>query len=199
MSLPLNGFTPNNKAEYSPEQQERAGGQGGGQGEDWPDWSDTEEGERESRDRVQIHIQASERPAIASTGAPLSPQEEQEPWDDFEDPEPGSDLSPTTPTPDPVVLRPPTGGAVAPQKPAPEHTRTSSKPLKLSPRSPAERKPTSWDNGWDQEGEPGDPPPTERKPLARRRGNEGADSLGKEFTIEEIGRASCRERVSSPV
>lgn len=186
MSLPLNGFTSSNKEEYSPEQQERARGPG----EDWPDWSDTEEGERESRERVHIHIQASERPAPSSSGDHLSPsnrEEELEPWDDFEDTEPNSDPSPTAPQPSPVVLRPPTGGAIAPLNPASEHPRVSSKPLKLSAmlRAPSERNATSWDNGWDQEEGGADSLPPERrpKPLASRR-NGGAGGLGEEFTIE---------------
>ncbi|KAK6313684.1 hypothetical protein J4Q44_G00151430 [Coregonus suidteri] len=183
MSLPLNGFSKNKEEEessYSPDQPE-----GQSQAEDWPDWSDPEEGENEQEQPVQMHFQASDR----------TRDQEEEPWDDLEDTELTSDLSPTAPIPDPVVLTfPPRGGATAPPPPPPppisltaEPLRGGSKPLKLSCTVKAsERKTTAtspWDNGWGREEE--QKTNDEARPrLHTARKDGGTRVLGEEFTIE---------------
>uniref|UniRef100_A0A8C9Z7V7 SCY1-like, kinase-like 3 n=1 Tax=Sander lucioperca TaxID=283035 RepID=A0A8C9Z7V7_SANLU len=126
MSLPLNGFHQDSEMEplsSSPEQPDRLKGPV----EDWPDWSDPEESESRDGQSVQIHIQASEREGPDSGRLPLShPHLEDEPWDNFEDTEPTSDLSPTAPLSDPVILSPPRGDTPTP--------RDSHNPLNPKPK-----------------------------------------------------------------
>ncbi|XP_059197362.1 protein-associating with the carboxyl-terminal domain of ezrin [Centropristis striata] len=188
MSLPLNGFRQDSKLEppsYSPERPDRLEGPV----EDWPDWSDPEESQNRDGQSVQIHIKASEREAPVGSRLPLlHPNVEEEPWDDFEDTEPTSDLSPTAPLSDPVILTPPRGGATTPVKHAPEALRLgSSKPLKLTStlrQSPQSKTTPSWDDGWAQEERdshsPLNPKPKPTVPLK----NGGRGGLGEEFTIK---------------
>lgn len=188
MSLPLNGFHQERVVEplsYSPEQADRPEGPV----EDWPDWNDPEENENRGGQSVQIHIQASEREDPVRSRVPLShPQIEEEPWDDFEDTEPTSDLSPTAPLTDPVILTPPRGGITTPVQHVPEALRLgSSKPLKLTStlRQSTESKTTSsWDDGWAQEERdshsPLNPKPKPKVPQK----NGGTEGLGEEFTIK---------------
>ena len=188
MSLPLNGFRQEHEVEplsYSPEQ----AGRPEGPVEDWPDWSDPEENENRGGQSVQIHIQASEREDPVRSRVPLShPQIEEEPWDDFEDTEPTSDLSPTAPLTDPVILTPPRGGTTTPTQHVAEALRLgSSKPLKLTStlRQSTESKTTStWDDGWAQEERdshsPLNPKPKPKVPQK----NGGTEGLGEEFTIK---------------
>lgn len=188
MSLPLNGFHQERVVEplsYSPEQTDRPEGPV----EDWPDWNDPEENESRGGQSVQIHIQASEREDPVRSRVPLShPQIEEEPWDDFEDTEPTSDLSPTAPLTDPVILTPPRGGITTPVQYVPEALRLgSSKPLKLTStlRQSTESKTTSsWDDGWAQEERdshsPLNPKPKPKVPQK----NGGTEGLGEEFTIK---------------
>lgn len=187
MSLPLNGFRQDTAIEplsYSPEQTDRREGPV----EDWPDWSDPEESENRGGQSVQIRIQASEREDPVSSRLPLMHSNmEEEPWDDFEDTEPTSDLSPTAPLSDPVILTPPRGGTTTPVKHAPEAMRLgSSKPLKLTSTllQPTQSRTTSsWDNGWAQETDSEkshnrlNPKPT----VPQKNGGRGG--LGEEFTI----------------
>lgn len=190
MSLPLNGLPQDNEMEplsYSPEQPDRLKGQV----DDWPDWSDTEEREIRDGQSVQIHIQASERVDSVSTSLPLSHGSiEEEPWDDFEDTEPTSDLSPKAPLSDPVILAPPRAGtSTTPVKHAPEALRLgSSKPLKMTStlRQSTKSKTTSaWDSAWAQE--EGDSEkldnPLKTKPTVPQK-NGGIGGLGEEFTIK---------------
>ncbi|XP_056133070.1 protein-associating with the carboxyl-terminal domain of ezrin isoform X2 [Lampris incognitus] len=192
MSLPLNGFSQNTQAQYSPEQPERPESQV----EDWPDWGDPEEGIKDrSGQPVQIHIQASKRAASVGSTLSLTPQDaEEEPWDDFEDTEPTSDCSPTAPIPDPVILAPPNKGGTtsSPVNPTPERLRlASSKSLKLSTTMrgcAVSKAPSSWDNGWGQEQEGLEKPHNQLsnsmpKPAVPRK-NRGIGELGEEFTIE---------------
>lgn len=189
MSLPLNGFHQNSRVEslsYSPEQTDSLERPV----EDWPDWSDPEECESRDGQPVQIHIQASE--GIAPARLPLPHQNmEEEPWDDFEDTEPTSDLSPTAPVSDPVILTAPRGGATTPVKHVPQTLRLgASKPLKLgstSPQSTQSKILSSWDSSWAQEETDSDktsnlsqPKP---KPTAPHRSG-GTAGLGDEFTIK---------------
>lgn len=191
MSLPLNGFRQEREMEplsYSPEQADRLEGPV----EDWPDWSDPEESVSRDGQSVQIHIQASGREDPVSTRLPLAhPNMEEEPWDDFEDTEPTSDLSPTAPLSDPVILTPPRGGATTPVKHVPETLRLgSSKPLKLTStlqQSTQDKDLSSWDNGWAQDERdtekshnPLNPKPKPRVP----QNNGGIGGLGEEFTIK---------------
>ncbi|XP_037626319.1 protein-associating with the carboxyl-terminal domain of ezrin [Sebastes umbrosus] len=191
MSLPLNGFRQDTEMEplsYSPEQTDRLEGPV----EDWPDWNDPEESENRGGQSVQIRIQASEREdPVNGRLPPPHPNLEEEPWDDFEDTEPTSDLSPTAPLSDPVILTPPRGGATTPVNHAPEALRlASSKPLKLTPtlrQSTQSKTTSSWDDGWAQEESesekshnPLNPKP---KPTVQQR-NGGRGGLGEEFTIK---------------
>ncbi|XP_060889152.1 protein-associating with the carboxyl-terminal domain of ezrin [Labrus mixtus] len=186
--LPLNGFHQDKGMKllsYSPEQADSLEGPA----EDWPDWSDQEEGENRDGQSVQIHIQASEREDPVSSRLPLShPKVEEEPWDDFEDPEPTSDLSPTAPLSDPVILTPPRETTAIPVKHAPEALRlASSKALKLTStlRQSSQSKTTSsWDEGWAQEEidshKPLNPKSNPSVPLK----HSGIGGLGEEFTIK---------------
>lgn len=184
MSLPLNGFRQDSKLEplsYSPEQADRLEGPV----EDWPDWSDPEEGEKRDRQSIQIHIQASNTIDPVDSRLPPAHQNTEEPWDDFEDTEPTSDLSPTAPLPDPVILTPPRGGTSATH--APEAQRLgSSKPLKLTStlRQSTQRK-SSWDSGWAQEEIESQKShnPSKPKPAVPQK-NGAIGDLGEEFTIK---------------
>ncbi|XP_010902735.2 protein-associating with the carboxyl-terminal domain of ezrin [Esox lucius] len=171
MSLPLNGFSKNKEEEsfYSPEQAVDQG-----QAEDWPDWSDPEEGEKEQP--VQIHIQASAKASDSTTR-----RDEEEPWDDFEDTEPRSDISPT------VLTCPPRGSTTATLPPIAEPLRGGSKPLKLSQtlKVAPERKTAAdlWDVGWDQEEE--EKPNMSKPKLHTKAQKEGSRQvLGEEFAIK---------------
>lgn len=191
MSLPLNGFQQDQEMEplsYSPEQADRLEGPV----EDWPDWSDPEESENREGQSVQIHIQASEREDPVDSRLPLShPNMEEEPWDDFEDTEPTSDLSPTAPLSDPVILPPPRGGTATSVKYPPETLRLGlSKPLKLTStlrQSTQSKTTSSWDDGWAQEERDSEkshnPLHPKPKPAVPQK-NGGTGSLGEEFTIK---------------
>lgn len=186
MSLPLNGFGRESEIEplsYSPEQADRLKGPV----EDWPDWSDPEEGENRDGQPVQIHIHASKRVDPDSSRLPFSRQNMEEPWDDFEDTEPTSDLSPTAPLSDPVILTPPRGGTTTPPV---KHEATrlgSSKPLNLSSslRQATQSKTTSsWDNVWAQEEMDSEKSHNPSKPKSTApQKNGGLGGLGEEFTI----------------
>ncbi|XP_047442469.1 protein-associating with the carboxyl-terminal domain of ezrin [Mugil cephalus] len=190
MILPLNGFGQDSEMEplsYSPEKAERLRGAV----EDWPDWSDPEESESKDGQPVQINIQSSVRADPVSSGLTHRNTAE-EPWDDFEETEPTSDLSPTAPLSDPVVLPPPQGGTpTTPAQHAPEALRLpSSKPLKLTSvirQSTQDKTTSSWDNGWAKEERDSEksPSPLKLKPkptVPQKIGEKG--SLGEEFTIK---------------
>lgn len=187
MSLPLNGFSPSRELESlsSPDQPETRAAQR----DDWPDWSDAEEGEkRESGQPVQIHIQASER--APPTKLPLAPRlVEEEPWDDFEDGEAASDVSPTAPSPDPIVLTvPAAAGGQSPVAPLKLIVGSSTALKQSSTHSSFS---SSWDNGWSEEDKDLQKSPPNAlskfrtKGTAPRRINGGSvGGLGEEFTIE---------------
>ncbi|XP_038571962.1 protein-associating with the carboxyl-terminal domain of ezrin [Micropterus salmoides] len=187
MSLPLNGFRQEvEQQSYSPEQADRREGPP----EDWPDWSDPEESENADGQSVQIHIQASERGHPVTSRVPLShPDIEEAPWDDFEDTDPTSDLSPMAPLSDPVILTLPRGDTTTPVKHAPEAPRLgSSKPLKLTStlrQSTQSKTSSSWDDGWAQEerGLENSHSPLNPKPTVLQK-NSGIGGLGEEFTIK---------------
>ncbi|KAM7410029.1 hypothetical protein PAMA_001478 [Pampus argenteus] len=186
MSLPLNGFGQHSEMElvsYSPKQADRLKDPV----EDWPDWSNPEEGENQDGQPVQIHIQASERVDPVSSGLPLSQQNmEEEPWDDFEDTEPTSDLSPTAPLSDPVILTPPRGSSTTTAKPQALRLG-SSKPLKLSSslqQSTRSKTTSSWDDIWAQEEMDSEKSQNPTKPKSTvPQKNGGMGGLGEEFTI----------------
>ncbi|XP_058494399.1 protein-associating with the carboxyl-terminal domain of ezrin [Solea solea] len=177
MSLPLNGLHRDSKMEplsFSPKQPHRKGPV-----EDWPDWSDTEENQHRNGQSVQIHIQASEGAEAVSSRQPLSQQNiNEEPWEDFEDTEPSSDLSPTAPITDPVIITPPTGGTAS------ESLRVgSSNPLKLTSalqQSTQSKITSSWDSSWAQQDSQSEKSP---KPTVAKN-NGGIGGLGEEFTIK---------------
>lgn len=186
MSLPLNGFHPDHEKEqipYSLEQPDRPGPV-----EEWPDWSNPEENKNRDGHSVQIHIQASERGDPMSSRLPLSHTNmEEEPWEDFEDTELTSDLSPTAPPSEPVILKPPRGSTTTPVKQAPEALRLYSKPLKLQSalREPTESKITSsLEDSWAQERDSEkshNPLNLKPKPAVPQKNIGG---LGEEFTIK---------------
>lgn len=192
MSLPLNGLHRDSQMgplTYSPEQPD------GLQGpmEDWPDWSDSEENQNRDGQSVQIHIQASERvDPVSSRRSNLQQNMEEEPWDDFEDTEPTSDLSPTAPLPDRAILTTPSRGGItaSPVKHAPEALRSgSSKPLKLTStlrQSTQSKTTSSWDNGWAQEDMDSEKShsPFDLNPKPRVPQKTGGVGLGEEFTIK---------------
>ncbi|CAN9500481.1 unnamed protein product [Ophioblennius macclurei] len=177
MSLPLNGFHSDSGVElsYSPGRTDRRRGAT----EDWPDWNDPEESDSRDPQSVQIHIQAAKPEDSTGTEMPLADQNaKEEPWDDFEDTEATSDLSPT----DPVVLTPPA-------KVSPDAMKLgSSKPLKLtsSPQPPAQKNSaSSWDGSWAQEeiDSRKSHSPTNPKPKVPLNAG-GTGGLGEEFTIK---------------
>uniref|UniRef100_A0A7N9AWI7 SCY1-like, kinase-like 3 n=1 Tax=Mastacembelus armatus TaxID=205130 RepID=A0A7N9AWI7_9TELE len=128
--------------------------------DDWPDWNDSEEIENTARQSVQIHIQTSEAADSLRSKLPLSQQNmEEEPWDDFEDTEPTSDLSPTAPLSDPVILTTHRGATATTTSPTtttttPQGSEKSHSPLNLIPKSTVPQK------------------------------NRGVGGLGEEFTIK---------------
>lgn len=176
MSLPLNGFHPSTEMEalsYSPDQPIRSERPA----EDWPDWSDPEESEMTEGQSVQIHIEPSAAVASVNSRLGLSPQNaEEEPWDDFEDNEPTSDLSPTAPLLVPITVDRPNAMDTPPLK------LTSSKPLKLTnlQQSTSSKTTSSWDNSWTQTDKDSQNP-SKPKPTVKSRGRGG---LGEEFTIK---------------
>ncbi|XP_062251156.1 protein-associating with the carboxyl-terminal domain of ezrin isoform X1 [Platichthys flesus] len=181
MSLPLNGLHQDSVIKplsYSPEQPDRPKGPV----EDWPDWSDSEESKRTGQS-VQIHIQASERADPVQLAS--QPNTGKEPWDDFEETEPTSDLSPTAPSAGPVILTPPRGGtAASPVNYAPGASGLGSfKPLKLTSalrQSTQSKIASSWDDGWAQEEMDSVLNPKRTEALKKH----GTKGLGDEFTIK---------------
>jgi len=190
MSLPLNGFHQDGGMEpqsYSPEQTDRRVGAV----EDWPDWSDHDDGESRDGHSVQIHIQAAKRVnSVSSQHAPRNTEEE--PWDDFEDTEPTSDLSPSAPFSDSVVLTPPgESTSTASAKPSPTPLRLdSSKPLKLTTtvrQSAQSKNISSWDSAWVQEETDSQKPHSPSNPESKATVPQkigGIGGLGEEFTIK---------------
>ncbi|KAM6921536.1 protein-associating with the carboxyl-terminal domain of ezrin [Xenentodon cancila] len=188
MSLPLNGFCRDSEMEplpYSPGQAEivKEGV------EDWPDWN--VESPNEGGQSVQIHIQSSER-VDPINGRLAHENTEEEPWDDFEDTEPVSDLSPTAPFADSVILTTPRGSAsMTTTNNAPEALRKdSSKPLKLTStlrQSSLCKESSSWDDAWAQEETDSQKSHNllqpEPKPAVQQN-NGGKGGLGEEFTIK---------------
>ncbi|KAM4739418.1 protein-associating with the carboxyl-terminal domain of ezrin [Anableps anableps] len=186
ISLALNGFHQDTKQEgfLGPEQANRRKGAV----EDWPDWSENDVGESRNAQSVHIHIEASKRVDTVRSRLPNENAEE-EPWDDFEDPEPASDLSPTAPSADSVILSPPRGSTATSAYQIPEALiLKSSKPLKLtSPlyQSTQSKSTSSW-NDWSQKRDfqkplnPSDPVPKSAVPMKSDR----TGGLGDEFTIK---------------
>lgn len=190
MSLPLNGFCPSDhqppppSSSYSPEPADSPV-------EEWPDWSGPDGDETRDSQSVQIHIETSDRAQPPSSGLaqPSHTNMEEEPWDDFEDTEAASDLSPTAHITDRVLLTPPTEGATTPVEQAAGPPRpTESKPLKLTSPSPqqqhSDRKSgaTSTD-GWAQQ-EKSSKATNSKPKTTTPQWNGGTDGLGEEFTIK---------------
>lgn len=180
MALPLNGYGEREKV------RDRAGGdpsQTDGSPEDWPDWSDAEEADRKPNQPVQIQIRA----AADSPKEPISTgkgEEEEEPWDDFEEEEVTSDQSPTTPLPMPREA----AGSIQQSGPG-----KGSNALKLSAASRAApllpSRDTSWDTSWEltsetpsKVSEPKAKAVSDTKPKSKS-GSGGLGGLGEEFTI----------------
>uniref|UniRef100_A0A8C6Q4X7 SCY1 like pseudokinase 3 n=1 Tax=Nothobranchius furzeri TaxID=105023 RepID=A0A8C6Q4X7_NOTFU len=185
MTLPLNGFHSDREMEplsFSPAQTGRLESAI----EDWPDWSDHEDSERRGHS-VQIHIQASK--TVSSVRS--RHENTEEPWDDFEGTEPTSDLSPTAPPTDTVVLMAPRGSTSKSTKHAPVVMKlNSSKPLQLTSTL---HQPThgssasSWGSVWAQkktDSQKSDNPtnPETKSTVPQKTGRTGG--LGDEFTIK---------------
>lgn len=187
LSLPLNGLhqsKPQEPRSYSPKQADELEHLA----EDWPDWSELEPSESRDGQSVQIHIQASEREEPVSSRLSLSHTNmEEEPWDDFEDPDPASDLSPTAPLSDPVILTPPRESPAPPVNHTAEALRLgSSKALKLTSalrQSTQSKTTSSWDDGWAQEGTDSLPVTNPKSKPAVPPKDNGTEGLGEEFTI----------------
>lgn len=186
MSLPLNGFCPSDQPQplsYSPEATDSPV-------EEWPDWSGPDGDENRDRPSVQIHIQTSERaqPADSRLARLSDTNVEEEPWDDFEDTEPTSDLSPTAPLTDQVLLTPPTGGATTPVTQALGTLRsTESKPLKLTSSSPEpidSKSATSWREEGEKTAGMSSKLTNSKPKTATPQWNGGTEGLGEEFTIK---------------
>lgn len=172
VALPLNGYHGQKELEKSA----RSLGRGDGSPEDWPDWSDAEETERKPSQPVQIQIRTT---AVVEADCPLEPisngdTQEEEPWDDFEDEEAVSDISPTTPLPA-SRISPQTGSSKS----------SSALKLKAAPASQPTSKDASWDSGWvKSEDAPSVDTETKAKNAQDKpRGGHGAGELGEEFTI----------------
>lgn len=156
--------------------------------DDWPDWSDRDDGERREGQHFEIHIQASE--AVGSVSTRLTQDNtEEEPWDDFEDTEPTSDLSPAVSSTDSVTLMPPRGSATPSVQHAPQSVKLcSSKPLKLTRQhqSPQSKSPLSWGNSWDQNKT--DSPTPHKQSVSKSKSAvpqiSRSKGLGDEFTIK---------------
>ncbi|XP_072245741.1 protein-associating with the carboxyl-terminal domain of ezrin [Leuresthes tenuis] len=190
MSLPLNGFHQDDAMEpqsYSPDQTDRRVGAV----EDWPDWSDHEDGESRDGHSVQIHIQAAKRVNTVSSQH-ASRNTEEEPWDDFEDTEPTSDLSPSAPFSDSVVHTPSgESTSTTSAKPSPTPLRLdSSKALKLTTtvrQSAQSKNISSWDNAWVQEETDSQKTHSPSNPESKATVPQkigGIGGLGEEFTIK---------------
>ncbi|KAI1891472.1 hypothetical protein AGOR_G00144170 [Albula goreensis] len=180
MTIPLNGLSEGRQATlagepaYRLDRPDRAA-------EEWPDWSDAEETDKDKGRPMHIHLQAVEREEMSTAKISVQSHEEEEPWDDFEDSEVTSDHSPTTSAWDSVASQQESSGV----SPVSEPTKPS-KALKLTVSKTApEKKLTSWDNNWNQEGDvkPNKPLLDSAKPNHVRK-DTGVGGLGEEFTIE---------------
>ncbi|XP_043985088.1 protein-associating with the carboxyl-terminal domain of ezrin [Gambusia affinis] len=187
MPLALNGFHQNNNRQEVFLGSERAD-RLEGPVEDWPDWTENDVGESRNAQSVHIHIEASEG-ADAISSRPPNENAEEEPWDDFEDPEPTLDLSPTAPSADSLILTPSRGSTTTSADQIPElSTLKSSKPLKLTSalyQSTQGKDTSSWDNDWSQKDfqkplRPSAPVPKSKVPMKSDR----TGGLGDEFTIK---------------
>ncbi|XP_026146561.1 protein-associating with the carboxyl-terminal domain of ezrin-like [Carassius auratus] len=154
--------------------------------EDWPNWSDTEEAEKDKTQSVQISIRSADVPGQSNSAD--NKDENEEPWDDFEDSEVTSDHSPSTPLPVSVPKRSTKSTVLSPSESSAGSQRYS-KALKLnsSVKSVPDHKHTSsWDTGWNQASDALEPSETslalESKPKSTIKSSE-AGCLGKEFTI----------------
>lgn len=186
MNLPLNGF--HQDCEMKPSYGTGPGDILQNPVEDWPDWTDHTGTVNTDGQSVQIHIQTSAGGDSVSRRLELSNADfEEEPWDDFEDAEPTSDLSPTTPLSDRDIPSPARGGTTIPVQKAPVMLKLgSSKPLKLTStlrESTQSKILSSWEDGWAQE-ESSDShlnlEANENVPQKKT----GISGLGEEFTIK---------------
>lgn len=155
-------------------------------GEDWPDWSDQRRTENREGQSVQIHIQASAGGDSVSRRLELSKADlKEEPWDDFEDAEPTSDLSPATPLSDHDIPPPAREGTAIPVRKAPVMMKLgSSKPLKLTSAPRESKIPSSWEDGWAQEESNTDSPLNIKANASVPQKKTGTAGLGEEFTIK---------------
>lgn len=158
--------------------------------EDWPNWSDTEEAEKDKSQSVQISIQSANIPNQSNSAMPADNEvESEEPWDDFEDSEVTSELSPSIPLPVSVPKTSTKSSATSLSEPRGGPPRQSKAlKLNLSVKSvPDHNHTSSWDTSWDQGPDTLKPSKislaSEPKPKSTIKSPE-AGSLGEEFTIE---------------
>lgn len=188
MNLPLNGFHQDH--EMKPVSYSTGHGDSlQNPVEDWPEWSDHSGSESRDGQSVQIHIQTSMGGDSGRRRLELSNADlEEEPWDDFEDAEPTSDLSPTTPLSDHDIPPPVREGTTIPVKKAPVMLKLgSSKPLKLTSalrESTQSKIPSSWEDGWAQEERSPDSPLNLKANVSVPQKKSGTAGLGEEFTIK---------------
>lgn len=180
MNLPLNGFRQDHETMGQGDRLQNPA-------EEWPDWSDHSGTDDREGQPVQIHIQTSAGGDSVSGRLELSHADlKEEPWDDFEDAEPHSDLSPTTPISD-HDIPPPAREDTKILKKAPVTLKLgSSKPLKLTSalrESTQSKIPPSWEDGWAQE-ESNTESPLNIKANTGVPQKTGTAGLGEEFTIK---------------
>lgn len=187
MNLPLNGFHQDREMKPVSHSMGR-GDRLQNPVEDWPDWSEHSGAENRGGQSVQIHIQASAGDSVSRRMEISNAELEEEPWDDFEDAEPTSDLSPTTPISDHDIPPPAREGTTIPVKKAPVMLKLgSSKPLKLTSamrESTQSKIPSSWEDGWVQEESNTDSPLNIKANASVPQKKTGTAGLGEEFTIK---------------
>ncbi|KAK2884080.1 hypothetical protein QQF64_016081 [Cirrhinus molitorella] len=178
MSFPLNGYRMGTQAADNTKNNGVVRSD-----EDWPNWSDTEEAEKDKL--VQISIRTADIPGQNnSTLTADNEDENEEPWDDFEDSEMTSNQSPSTPLPPKTSTK---STALSPSESRSGPSKQS-KALKLNSSvksAPDHNHTSSWDTDWNQATDTLKPSKSlalEPKPKSTIKSSE-AGSLGEEFTI----------------
>ncbi|KAL0164817.1 hypothetical protein M9458_040570, partial [Cirrhinus mrigala] len=179
MSFPLNGYRMGTQAADSTKNNGAVRSD-----EDWPNWSDTEEAEKDKTQSVQISIRSADIPGQSNSTLPADNEDEnEEPWDDFEDSEVTSDQSPSTPLPPKTTTK---SMALSTSESSAGPSRQS-KALKLnsSVKSvPDQNHTTSWDSSWNQTTDTLKPSKTSLALEPKSKSTiKSSGSLGEEFTI----------------
>ncbi|XP_065112081.2 protein-associating with the carboxyl-terminal domain of ezrin [Paramisgurnus dabryanus] len=181
MTLPMNGFRTGSQAVESTQSIKTVRSD-----EDWPNWSDTEDAEKDKGHSIQISIRSANIPDQSDPAKSSNAENDnEEPWDDFEDSEVTFDQSPSTNLP---LSIPKTSTKTTPSSRSEPSAGRLSKALKLntSVRKSPDHNNISWDTGWEQETDNQEPSITsltsEPRPNTTIKSH-GAGGLGEEFTI----------------